>query len=127
MYYVPVMEGTGGAVWHLLESVPLQGRLWYYGRWTIVSIVAGLWILMGLSRGSGGASSDSLRSSDALEMLGMLVGCGIGLAHYAERLTTSDTSRHRHVGIRAVVKVVILLLLVAALAWLHSRQARTAI
>jgi len=124
VYYVPVMGATGGAVWHALGRVPLQGRAWYYCRWILVSIVGGLWLMLGSSLSEPPASSapaTSLRIVDVLETLGIFVLGGIGLAHYAERLRAHQSRPQKHVVVRAVVGLLIIILGGIAIAWLHRR------
>lgn len=118
VYYVPVMGATGGAVWHALGRVPLQGRIWYYCRWILVSIVGGLWLIVGLASSEPTAS---LGIVDVLVTLGMFVLGGIGLGRYAERLRNHEKRSPKRVVVRTVVKLLILILGAIAIAWLHTR------
>ena len=81
-YYVALMGATGGAVWHLLGAVPIHGRLWYYLRWILVSILAGLWIVVAAPDQPG----THIGREEALFILGMFIAAGVSLARYSERL-----------------------------------------
>lgn len=97
-------------MWHALGRVPLQGRLWYYSRWILVSIVGGLWLIAAgtLSQGAGSVGpATPPRVVDVVATVGIFVLCGVGLAHYAERLNSHGTRRQKHVLVRAVVKILI--------------------
>lgn len=118
VYYVPVMGATGGAVWHALGRAPFQGRLWYYCRWIVVSIVGGLWLIVGLASSEPGASLGIL---DVLATLGMFVLGGIGLARYTERLNDHEKRSQKQVLVRTIVKLLVIILGGVAIAWLRTR------
>lgn len=124
VYYVPVMGATGGAVWHALGRVPLQGRLWYYCRWILVSIVGGLWLIAGgtLSEGVGSVGPAAGPGIiGAVETLGIFVLCGIGLAHYAERLKAHERRPQKYVLLRAIVGLLIVIIGGIVIALLNAR------
>lgn len=89
LYYIPIMGGTGGAVWHLLDRVPLTGRGWWYCRWVIVTFVGYMCILL------PSMFSERPAISELLGILGIVVASGISLAHYAERLRRKKTTESK--------------------------------
>ena len=80
-YAVPILGAAGGAIWHLLERVPLRGRIWYFCRWSIVGSPVYLWGFFG-----GGPVS----LADVLITLAFMIGSGIGLGYYAESFQRKD-------------------------------------
>jgi hypothetical protein len=120
VYYVPIIGATGGAAWHALGRVPLEGRVWYYCRWILVAIFGGLGLILGITLSSRLASVGPAappRIIDVLETLGMFVFSGIGLARYAERLKAHESRPRKHALVRVALGLIILVIIV----WLQAR------
>lgn len=75
VYAAPVIGGAGGAVWSLLDRVPLRGRIWHYCRWVLIGSVAYVPFF---------GEAGPVDIPTALMILVVVLGSGIGLGYYAE-------------------------------------------